>query len=245
VSFWGWESAKRAGKRHLYLEVAGIVFLALLVLFEALEERNTTLAQAFKRAGTLSLAALVVAEIARIAYGLRSDKLTEAEAEAKLKAAEAKIAILHSAVARRRLTSKQYKELVEKLSPLVMEESDRFPKVAVIAHSDEDLEQSRFANQIAGALEETKMIVLRVRSDNVTTLGLFGGYLLSTPDEESRSRMAAIANALALIGVDFKWWNDPNNELYSIVFWPSHLYDRQRTVLIVVMPQPKPELPDD
>jgi hypothetical protein len=54
VSFWGWESAKKAGKAHLYLEILDLTFLAALVFCEALEEIDTTLSEAFKRAGTVS-----------------------------------------------------------------------------------------------------------------------------------------------------------------------------------------------
>lgn len=119
MSFWGWESANKAGKRHLYLEVAGIIFLALLVVFEALEETNTTLAEAFKRAGTVSLAALVIAEIARIVYGLRSDKLTESDAEAKLHVAQTKIASLQT-------------KLLETLGPRKLDSEKRARMAAAI-----------------------------------------------------------------------------------------------------------------
>lgn len=117
MSLWGWESAKKAGKSHLYLEVAGIIFLALLVLFEALEETETTFAQAFKRAGTWALAALVVAEIARMIYGVRADKLTERDAEAKLQAAQNDIAALNARLADRSLTPERQQAFVSALSP--------------------------------------------------------------------------------------------------------------------------------
>jgi hypothetical protein len=142
---------------------------------------------------------------------------------------------LRRETAGRRLTSEQYKALVEKLSPLASEGSEGLPKVAVITWSDDDLEALLFANQIADAIEKAKILSLRTSSNNVRTLKLFGRYILSTPDDESRSRMAEIANSLASVGIDFKWWkvNGEEEEISFSNFWPLNLYVQQKTVLVV------------
>jgi hypothetical protein len=152
VSFWGWESARKAGKIHLYLEVAGLIFLALLVFCEALEERNTTLSQAFKRAGTCSLGALVVAEIARLMYGHRADKLSESEhvrLESEVRALRTESNEASRLLADRRVSAEQRTKLIEILS------SRKGETIYIDSLLSSGREGLLFANDIAAAFKQS------------------------------------------------------------------------------------------
>jgi|GEM_PF-4136361 len=118
-------------------------------------------------------------------------------------------------------------------------------RLVIITPGFDGFEARRFGSLLCATLKQAKLNAFTMAHEPLNPIREQGVYILATPDPETQELAVAIGRSLKGAGIEADWYTTSDNDPEELKSnWPPAWYDpRRRRVLIVVMEQPRPELP--